>query len=119
MNNNSEKMKLIQISKYIDKNGQLWEEIYNPERKVAQFVSVNEQSDGKFEIKSADYFDDGDIRYIPIFDESITKKAILLPIYPAPYKTIESLIDEICNHILMIFQIGLEKFLLGIFFQHG
>jgi len=87
--------KISYTSKYVTEDGFLYEEIYNPDTGKAQFISW----DGK-KLVTEDYIDVGKIRYLPIVDEAVKKKAVTLPTYAEPYESLDSLTDEIHEHIL-------------------
>lgn len=91
MDGKKRKQPIIQTSKLIY-NGELLEQVYNPERKTSYYLRWVEDTQ---EAIIMDKVEDGGKLYIPINDELLSKKVVLLPSNVMDYGTEENLELEI------------------------
>jgi len=90
---------IIPISFYESEAGSLYEEIYNPETKNASFISWDQPPHKAGSLKIFSHIDIGKKRLVPIMDDALKEKAVLLPTLATDYQDIEILIQEIKEHI--------------------
>ena len=90
-------------------DGCLYEEIYNPETEQAGFAFYD-PTDNQFKI--VPYVDDGDIRYVPIVDDFVKKKVVILPTKALSYTSQEKLLQDIQSYIHKYLEISAEDELL-------
>ena len=83
----------------------LYEEIYNKETAEASFVYYDDQTDT---VQQVSYIDDGNIRYLPLVDSYVQKKAVLLPTKATLYESEELLLNDINSHIHTYLDISSE-----------
>lgn len=89
----------------IEINGCLYEEIYNPLTEEAKFVYYDERDK---KIKEVLYVDDGNIRYVPIVDDFIKKKVVILPTKALPCTSVKKLLKDIQSYIHKYLDISTE-----------
>lgn len=88
----------------IDSN-RIAEQVYNPEKKIAQFVVWDKNKGyyqtgiGNINYKFVDRIDSDNIIYHPIKNEALEKKAVLLPATIQSYVDTRSLMEEIKEYI--------------------
>ena len=91
----SEEKQIKEVSMVVV-DGVLYEEIYDPTSKTARFVYWDLV---KQQVIETDYVDDGDIRYVPVIDDYITKDVVILPTKAELYESEERLLLDIQAHI--------------------
>jgi len=91
----SDEKKVIEASK-VEIDGRLYEEVYNSDTGEAKFVYYDEK---RQMILETDYINDGDIRYVPLVDNFVKIKAVILPTKAEEYESEEILLANIQSFI--------------------
>lgn len=89
------KEQIIQTSKII-KDGQLWEQIYDPNTKQSKYITWDEKHNQPVYM---DYFVIDGRKYFPIKDDLLEKGAVILPTGILDYVTVEQLDNDTTTHI--------------------
>jgi len=84
---------ILRVSKYVDDDGTLYEQIVNPEDGLCLFIDADGKRYKKIETLG------GKIVPIPYDDEALQEGAVLLPTDATDYGTLEDLTEEIRHHV--------------------
>jgi len=103
-NDNKSKEEIIETSKLLY-GITLYEQIYKPKQKLSYYLGWDAE---KQETIPMEYIEDGNRKYLPIHDEGLEKKAILLPSDTEEYDNTESLNKEINDFIYKYVDISNE-----------
>lgn len=93
--NKKSKEQITETSKIIH-DGQLWEQIYDPETKQSRYVSWDAKTKSPCYME---YFPINGMKYFPIRDDLLEKGAVILPTGILDYGTEEQLDNDINTHI--------------------
>jgi hypothetical protein len=100
----NEGKKILEVNKVIVQD-RLYEEIYNPITSEAKFVYYDKSSNKIIENPFVDY---NDIRYIPIIDDFVRKKVVILPTKAEEYNSEDELLKDIQNYIHKYIDISVQ-----------
>ena len=99
MTEKEKKQKIVETSKYITAGGSLFEQIYDPKAKTSYFLGWDKKTE-KTVIQQK--IEENNIINLPIQDELLEKKAVLLPSNADDYIDQEELQFQIDTYLSLI-----------------